>query len=76
MSLPADDLDRWEAATRGLLRALDRLQPGTCEARVLNLMELRRLVLRRLRMAEEKAMLDRMMTMFGGPRTRVSGPFH
>ncbi|XP_034242974.1 SET domain-containing protein SmydA-8-like [Thrips palmi] len=69
----AGDLDRWEAMTRGLLRALDRLLPGTCESRVLHLMELRRLVLRRLRVAQENGMLATMMGMFGGPRSQDTG---
>ncbi|XP_034236486.1 uncharacterized protein LOC117642410 [Thrips palmi] len=51
------ELDRWEVVVRDQLRAVDRLVPGPSEVRVMLLLELRRLALRRLRVAERKTMM-------------------
>ncbi|XP_034231811.1 SET domain-containing protein SmydA-8-like isoform X2 [Thrips palmi] len=47
------DMERWEEVTRAQLQALDRLMPGTNRHRVTTLVELRWLVLSRLRTAEK-----------------------
>ncbi|XP_034245951.1 SET domain-containing protein SmydA-8-like [Thrips palmi] len=44
------EIDTWEVVIRDLLRAMDRLLPGTSEARIMALLELRRLVLGRVRL--------------------------